>query len=260
MLIASSIFSPEGRAAAAAEAGRDFETRACAFLRGTFAASVAGLDDAGLHAFAAQALEDGAAAGADSSALALRYLVPVAYWGRGFATDPQYAHVLARANWPQARPAPRQHLNSALTALADGIDRLETAIAPDRADLHRILSALARIGAHPWQHGQFAALPEAVAHVWPARARYLGAALLGHCCAAMAVRLRPAALPPAETAQMVCLSFAFGHDLVADLHYPWIGQALAAPDRDRGRALTDGLRAHYLAAIRAAETQDEARR
>lgn len=249
MLTKGALFSQQSLNAAAREADAGFHRRAGAFLRRELAPSVASLDDVALSNFVGQALDAGKIAGASSSRLLFQYLVPTTFWGRGFATDPQYQSAIRQANWPHVIPAPRQHLESALTALAMEIDRFEDAVATDRADVGRVLTALQEVTSYRWRAEDADLLPHAIAHVWPARARHLGMDLVRERCSTMLATMDIAGVSKAEAVMLICLSFVLGHKLHGDLHYPWIGSAFSMAEENRCPLLLAGLRTHYLAAI-----------
>lgn len=258
MLKTSALFSHSSYAAATAEAEAGFHQRACAFLRQHLGPAVAALDQAQLASFTHRALSDAEAYGAISAAQMLQYLVAAGSWGHLFATDAQYAPALARANWPRHDvPAPPQHMASALAALGREIDVFEAAIAADRQDLRRILAALNDIAAHSWQPEDAQLLPRAAAHVWPARARHLGATQVEQACHNALSACAQQVLTRAETAVLVCLAFPLGAGLLEDRLYPWLSRALDPQAENRAPALIAALGDHYHAAIRAAFDEQE---
>ena len=251
MLTMGALFTDFSHAAAAEEASAGFTRRACAFLREHLAPGVAGLDDAGLTQLVQTFSQEATTIGATGTAHQLRYMVAAVIWGHGFASDPQYAAALARANWPRELPAPPQRIDSALTALGPEIDLFERATGSDRADRARILAALTDIANHDWRYEDSALLLRAVAHVWPARARHLGEAELPAITHAILYNLPDAEFERGEVALLTMLAFAFGHGLCHDPALPWVAGALRADSGLRNAALLDGLSQHYADAISA---------
>ncbi len=103
-----------------AERRADYEDKAVAFLRQSFASRTADLDEAALRGVVRLAYPRARLRGIRTERDHLKYLIAVMHWGSGFEDDPGHATRLERAGWRTAGGEPR--LNPYLAPVLDQID------------------------------------------------------------------------------------------------------------------------------------------
>ena len=220
------------RAALIAERFAQYEVRAAVFLHQQLGWAVGGMDEAALRRAIGESYALSHAAGLRTEADHLKYLYAAAYWGIGFASDPQYAAPLHEAGFrpPEGERAGYLPIEPVLNAL----ERWQEPLRGELARPQPILRALLEIaeGPAPWP-GQLA---ERLAAIWPDRCRSLSPDQIGRCIEAALTQYPVPDAAHNGQAVYAAMALHLGSAFGRDPFLPWATQA--APD---GFALIHGL-------------------
>lgn len=220
------------RAALIAERFEQYEVRAAVFLHQQLGWQVQGLAEDALRRAIGECYALSHAAGLRTEADHLKYLYAAAYWGIGFASDPQYATPLSEAGFrpPEGERAGYMPIEPVLKSLERWQAPLRAELVQPQMVLRALLDLAESEAPYPEQ------LAARMASIWPDRCRRLAPDQILRCIEAARAEYATPDAPRNGQAVYAAMALHLGSAFIRDPFLPWA--AGAATD---GFALLQGL-------------------